>query len=52
VRTSFSAPIPIGRVAQPAEIAQVVTTRVSEKLAHVTGLALLVDGGLTSTITI
>jgi NAD(P)-dependent dehydrogenase (short-subunit alcohol dehydrogenase family) len=38
-------------VAQPAEIAEAVT-HVSEKLAHVTGLALVVDGGMTSTIMI
>jgi NAD(P)-dependent dehydrogenase (short-subunit alcohol dehydrogenase family) len=47
-----TAPIPIGRVAQPAEIAEAVAMLASEKLAYVTGLALVVDGGMTSTIMI
>ncbi len=47
-----AAPIPIGRVAQPAEIAEAVAMLASEKLAYVTGLALVVDGGMTSTIMI
>jgi NAD(P)-dependent dehydrogenase (short-subunit alcohol dehydrogenase family) len=47
-----TAPIPIGRVAQPAEIAEAVAMLASEKLAYVTGLALVIDGGMTSTIMI
>ena len=46
------APIPIGRVAQPTEIAEAVAMLASEKLAYVTGLALVIDGGMTSTIMI
>jgi NAD(P)-dependent dehydrogenase (short-subunit alcohol dehydrogenase family) len=47
-----TAPIPIGRVAQATEIAEAVAMLASEKLAYVTGLALVVDGGMTSTIMI
>ncbi|MGQ0577232.1 MAG: SDR family NAD(P)-dependent oxidoreductase [Pseudonocardia sp.] len=47
-----TAPIPMGRVAQPAEIAEAVAMLASERLAYVTGLALVVDGGMTSTIMI
>jgi NAD(P)-dependent dehydrogenase (short-subunit alcohol dehydrogenase family) len=47
-----TAPIPLGRVAQPAEIAEAVGLLASEKLAYVTGLALVIDGGMTSTIMI
>lgn len=46
------APIPLGRVAQPAEIAEAVGLLASEKLAYVNGLALVIDGGMTSTIMI
>ncbi|HVH23303.1 MAG TPA: SDR family NAD(P)-dependent oxidoreductase [Pseudonocardia sp.] len=46
------APIPMGRVAQPVEIAEAVGLLASEKLAYVTGLALVIDGGMTSTIMI
>jgi NAD(P)-dependent dehydrogenase (short-subunit alcohol dehydrogenase family) len=46
------APIPMGRVAQPAEIAEAVALLASSKLAYVTGLALVIDGGLTSTMTL
>lgn len=47
-----TAPIPMGRVAQPAEIAEAVGMLASDKLAYVTGLALVIDGGMTSTIMI
>jgi NAD(P)-dependent dehydrogenase (short-subunit alcohol dehydrogenase family) len=47
-----TAPVPMGRVAQPAEIAEAVGLLASEKLAYVTGLALVIDGGMTSTIMI
>jgi NAD(P)-dependent dehydrogenase (short-subunit alcohol dehydrogenase family) len=46
------APIPMGRVAQPAEIAEAVALLASSKLTYVTGLALVIDGGLTSTMTL
>ncbi len=47
-----TAPIPLGRVAQPVEIAEAVALLASERLAYVTGLALVIDGGMTSTIMI
>ncbi len=47
-----TAPIPMGRVAQPAEIAEAVAMLASDALTYVTGLALVIDGGMTSTIMI
>lgn len=47
-----TAPIPMGRVAQPAEIADAVALLADERLPYVTGLALVIDGGMTSTIMI
>jgi NAD(P)-dependent dehydrogenase (short-subunit alcohol dehydrogenase family) len=47
-----TAGIPMGRVAQPEEIAEAVALLARETLTYVTGLALVVDGGMTSTITI
>ncbi|MGD9528601.1 SDR family NAD(P)-dependent oxidoreductase [Pseudonocardia sp.] len=44
--------IPMGRVARPEEIAEAVAMLAAESLTYVTGLALVVDGGLTSTIVI
>ena len=44
--------IPMGRVAQPAEIAEAVALLADERLHYVTGLALVIDGGMTSTIMI
>ncbi|MGE3287635.1 MAG: SDR family NAD(P)-dependent oxidoreductase [Pseudonocardia sp.] len=44
--------IPMGRVAQPEEIAEAVAMLAAESPTYVTGLALVVDGGLTSTIVI
>lgn len=45
-----AANIPLGRVAQPAEIAEVVVFLASERLAYVTGHALVVDGGWTASL--
>lgn len=47
-----TAPIPMGRVAQPAEIAEAVAMLADDRLAYVNGLALVIDGGMTSTIMI
>ncbi len=38
--------IPLGRVADPEEFAQVVTFLLSEKASYITGVTLLIDGGL------
>jgi NAD(P)-dependent dehydrogenase (short-subunit alcohol dehydrogenase family) len=42
--------IPLGRVAQPEEIAEVVALLASDRLAYVTGHAFVVDGGWTATV--
>ncbi len=44
--SSFIANIPLGRAAQPAEIASVVAFLASDDAAMVTGVAIPVDGGL------
>jgi NAD(P)-dependent dehydrogenase (short-subunit alcohol dehydrogenase family) len=46
-RERFAARIPLRRVAAPADIAAVVAFLASEDARHVTGAALLVDGGQT-----
>lgn len=47
-----TAPIPMGRVAQPEEIAEAVALLARPELGYVTGSAFVVDGGMTSTIMI
>jgi NAD(P)-dependent dehydrogenase (short-subunit alcohol dehydrogenase family) len=42
--------IPIGRTAQPEDIAEVVAVLASERLAYMTGHALVVDGGWTASL--
>jgi len=44
--TEFAAQVPLGRVAQPAEIASVVGFVASDGAAYMTGAVLPVDGGL------
>ncbi|MCW3026527.1 MAG: NAD(P)-dependent oxidoreductase, partial [Solirubrobacterales bacterium] len=39
---------PIGRIAQPEEIADAVVFLASEKASYVTGVALPIDGGYTA----
>lgn len=45
IRTSFLAQVPLGRVAQPEEIAPAVLYLVSDAASYVTGTTLCVDGG-------
>jgi NAD(P)-dependent dehydrogenase (short-subunit alcohol dehydrogenase family) len=44
-RQAPSAAHPLGRIAQPAEIAEAVVWLLSDKASNVTGIALPVDGG-------
>ena len=39
---------PLGRIAQPREVGEVIAFLISEKASFVTGAAWTVDGGLTS----
>ena len=48
LRAAVEAGIPMGRVAQPDEVAEVVALLASERLAYMTGHALVVDGGWTA----
>ena len=42
--------VPLGRVAQPEEIAEAVSVLASDRLMFMTGSALVIDGGMTSTM--
>jgi NAD(P)-dependent dehydrogenase (short-subunit alcohol dehydrogenase family) len=46
IRGHFEAMIPLGRYAQPAEMAAVVLFLASDAASFVTGAAIPVDGGL------
>jgi NAD(P)-dependent dehydrogenase (short-subunit alcohol dehydrogenase family) len=48
LRAKVESAIPMGRVAQPEEIADAIAVLASERLGYVTGHALLVDGGWTA----
>lgn len=45
VLAGFAAPIPVGRVGRPEELASVVAFLASEQAAYVNGTSILVDGG-------
>ena len=45
LRAAIETNIPIGRVAQPEEIAEAITLLASGRLAYMTGHGLIVDGG-------
>jgi 3-oxoacyl-[acyl-carrier protein] reductase len=46
MRTAAQADVPIGRVAQPAEFAPLVTFLCSEPARYITGQTVAIDGGL------
>jgi NAD(P)-dependent dehydrogenase (short-subunit alcohol dehydrogenase family) len=47
-RTSWSAAAPLGRFAQPAEIARTILFLASDESAFTTGAELVIDGGMTA----
>jgi NAD(P)-dependent dehydrogenase (short-subunit alcohol dehydrogenase family) len=48
LRGQVESRIPMGRVASPEEIADAVSVLASERLAYMTGQALVIDGGWTA----
>jgi 3-oxoacyl-[acyl-carrier protein] reductase len=45
-RTTITNQVPLGRVAQPEEIAEMIRFLASESGAYITGAVIPVDGGL------
>jgi NAD(P)-dependent dehydrogenase (short-subunit alcohol dehydrogenase family) len=43
--------IPLGRIAQPEEVAETVLFLASERSAYITGADIVVDGGYTRNLT-
>ncbi len=50
IRESIAATVPIGRIAQPEEVASVIVFLASEAASYVTGTAIAVDGGAAKVI--
>jgi NAD(P)-dependent dehydrogenase (short-subunit alcohol dehydrogenase family) len=50
VRARFERQVPLGRLAQPEEIARVVRFLLSDEASYVTGAELIVDGALTKAL--
>ena len=48
LRAQVESTIPMGRVAQPEEIAEAIAMLASDTLVYLTGHALVVDGGATA----
>jgi NAD(P)-dependent dehydrogenase (short-subunit alcohol dehydrogenase family) len=48
LRAAIESKIPIGRVAQPEEIADAIAVLAGGRLAYMTGAALTLDGGWTA----
>jgi NAD(P)-dependent dehydrogenase (short-subunit alcohol dehydrogenase family) len=48
LRAEVESNIPMGRVAQPDEIAEAIALLASERLVYLTGHALVLDGGWTA----
>jgi NAD(P)-dependent dehydrogenase (short-subunit alcohol dehydrogenase family) len=48
LRAEVESKIPLGRVAQPAEVAEAIALLASDRLLYVTGHALVLDGGWTA----
>jgi 3(or 17)beta-hydroxysteroid dehydrogenase len=48
MRSALTAQVPLGRVAQPREIADAIVYLLSDESAFVTGSELVIDGGLTA----
>lgn len=51
VRQTLIAPIPLGRMAQPQEVAAAVSFLLSDEASFITGVELLVDGGMANNLT-
>ena len=48
VRASLVAQVPLGRIAQPSEIAALIAYLASDESQFVTGAELVIDGGMTA----
>jgi NAD(P)-dependent dehydrogenase (short-subunit alcohol dehydrogenase family) len=51
VRQTLIAPIPLGRMAHPQEVAAAASFLLSEDASFITGVELLVDGGMANNLT-